>query len=58
MYYYDMYLGNLNKPSIMISLDYRMSVLGQRKLLGCLVYLENLVKTYNIYSEEFDPGSG
>ena len=39
-------------------LNYRMSVLGQRILLGCLVYLENLVKTYNIYSEEFDPGSG
>ena len=28
-----------------------MSVLGQRILLGCLVYLENLVKTYNFYSE-------
>ena len=27
-----------------------MSVLGQRILLGCLVYLENLVKTYNIYN--------
>ena len=34
----------------LILLNYRMSVLGQRILLGCLVYLENLVKTYKNYT--------